>query len=34
MTLLVARDLSKLYGMRPVLRGASMTLQAGDFVAV
>lgn len=34
MTLLVARDLSKLYGMRPVLRGASMTLQAGDFVAL
>ncbi|MCW1969771.1 MAG: heme ABC exporter ATP-binding protein CcmA [Anaerolineae bacterium] len=34
MELLIAREISKLYGMRPVLRGASLTLQAGDFAAL
>jgi ABC-type multidrug transport system ATPase subunit len=32
--LLVATNIGKLYGMRPVLRGVSLTVNRGEFVAV
>ena len=33
-SLLLATNLGKLYGMRPVLRGVSLTVERGEFVAV
>lgn len=32
--LLTATDIGKLYGMRPVLRGVSLTVAPGEFVAI
>ena len=33
-SLLVAENIGKLYGMRPVLRGISLTVEHGEYVAV